>query len=371
MRTKGTDTEVTLERAIEVAASLLRDSRRPLIYGLSSTENGAHRVAYEIAEVLGGVIDNTSSVCHGPSIVGTQESGEPIGSLAEVRERAEMVMYWGANPLASHPRHLSRYIRVAGEKAVSRSVWVVDIRKTVTATKADRFIQLAPGSDLEVICVLRALIRGHHIDVKSVGGLSLKELESIAECMRNTRYGVLFYGLGLTQSPGKHHNIAAIIRLVQDLNSFTKWSLMPMRGHYNVTGANKTCTWTTGYPFAVDFARGYPRYQPGEYSVVDMLVRGEADCLLNVAADPAAHLPADAIRHMSRIPVVNLDPKRNLTSLLASVNIPTAIAGIECDGIAVRMDGLPLYLKRVVSPPEGVFPDREVLQMLHTAIVKR
>ena len=39
-------------------------------------------------------------------------------------------------------------------------------------------------------------------------------------------------------------------------NSFTKWNMMPMRGHYNVAGANKTSTWQTGYPYAVDYARG-------------------------------------------------------------------------------------------------------------------
>jgi formylmethanofuran dehydrogenase subunit B len=57
-----------------------------------------------------------------------------------------------------------------------------------------------------------------------------------------------------------------------------------------------------------------------------------------------------------------------MTSLLAEVNIPTAIAGIECDGAAVRMDGLPLYLQKVVEPPEGLLPDREVLRMIHESL---
>jgi formylmethanofuran dehydrogenase subunit B len=137
-----------------------------------------------------------------------------------------------------------------------------------------------------------------------------------------------------------------------------------MRGHYNVAGANKTSTWQTGYPYAVDYSRGYPRYQPGEYTAVDMLVRGEADVLLNIAADPAAHFPRDALKHLGNIPIINLDPKQNMTSLLAAVNIPTAIAGIECDGAAVRMDGLPLYLRKVVEPPEDFLPDRDILKMI-------
>jgi formylmethanofuran dehydrogenase subunit B len=176
--------------------------------------------------------------------------------------------------------------------------------------------------------------------------------------------------LGLTQSWGRHRNIDAAIRLIQDLNAHTKWGLMPMRGHYNVSGANKTATWVTGFPYALDFARGYPRFSPGEYTAVDMLARGEADALLNIAADPVAHFPRSAVAHISKIPVINIDPKINMTSQVAEVNIPAAIAGIECDGAATRMDGLPLYLRKVVEPPAGVIPDRDILRMMIKSLEK-
>ncbi|MHA1771907.1 MAG: formylmethanofuran dehydrogenase subunit B [Candidatus Thorarchaeota archaeon] len=368
LRQDSSQVVVPLETAIDHAARILVEARRPLIYGLSSTENDAHREAYRLAEYIGAVVDNTSSVCHGPSIIGTQASGEPMASLAEVRNRADLVIYWGANPLYAHPRHVNRFVRAPGEyikdPKAERQMWVVDVRESVTSRIADRSLIITPGSDLEVIGTLRALARGHTVDVSSVGGVSLDTLRELADIMKQAKYGVLFYGLGLTQSRGRHNNIDATIRLVQDLNSFTKWSMLPMRGHYNVTGANKTSTWTTGYPYAVDYSRGYPRYQPGEYTAVDLLRRREVDALLNIAADPAAHFPRDAIRGLKSIPIINLDPKRNLTSLIASVNIPTAIAGIECDGAVARMDGLPLYLKKIVEPPEEILPDREVLRMI-------
>jgi formylmethanofuran dehydrogenase subunit B len=365
---------VSLDEAIDKAVEILASAKRPLIYGLSSTENDAHREAYKIAETIGGVVDNTSSVCHGPTILGVQESGEAAGSLAEVKNRADTIIYWGSNPQFAHPRHLSRYVRVEGEyikdTKADRKIWVFDIRKTISAGVADEFVKLAPGGDLEFIGALRAAVRGHPLDVEEVGGVSMARIAEIAEALKGAKYGILFFGLGLTQSKGRHRNIDAAIRLVQDLNSYTKWNMMPMRGHFNVAGANKTSTWQTGYPFAVDYARGYPRYQPGEYTAVDMLVNKEADAMLNIAADPAAHFPRAAIKHMSTIPVINIDPKRNMTSLMAEVNIPVALSGIECDGSAVRMDGLPLYLKKVVEPPEGVLPDRDVLKMIHDKLEK-
>lgn len=320
------------------------------------------------------MVDNTSSVCHGPTILGVQESGEAAGSLAEVKNRADTIIYWGSNPQFAHPRHLSRYVRVDGEyikdSKVNRKVWVFDIRKTISANIADEFVKLAPGADLELIGALRAAVRGHPLDVEEVGGVSMERITEIAAALKGTKYGILFFGLGLTQSKGRHRNIDAAIRLIQDLNSYAKWNMMPMRGHFNVAGANKTSTWQTGYPFAVDYAKGYPRYQPGEYTAVDMLVNKEADAMLNIAADPAAHFPRAAVKHMSTIPVINIDPKRNMTSLMAEVNIPVALSGIECDGAVVRMDGLPLYLRKLVDPPEGVLPDRDVLRMIHGKLEK-
>jgi len=362
-------TKIT-QKAVEIIAS----SKRLLVYGLSSTENDAHREAYKIAELAGGVVDNTSSVCHGPTILGAQESGEACAMLAETRHRADLIIYWGSNPVAAHPRHIPRYIREKGEyisdPKEGKQIWLVDIRKTTTARMADKFVRLNPGTDLEVLLTLRAILRGHIIDAEEVGGVSIGELKELAEAMKTARYGVLFFGLGLTQSPGRHRNIDAAIRLIQDLNSFTKWNMMPMRGHYNVAGANKTSTWQTGYPYAVDFARGYPRFQPGEYTAVDILARGEADALLNIASDPVAHFPRDAVEQIAKIPVINIDPKINMTSRLAEVNIPAAIAGIECDGAATRMDGLPLYLRKVIDPPEGVLPDREILRMIFDGLQK-
>jgi formylmethanofuran dehydrogenase subunit B len=374
VKKNGEKTEVSLEEAIKKAVEIMSKARRLLVYGLSSTENDAHREAYKIAETTGGVVDNTASVCHGPSIMGVQESGEPAGSLAEVKNRADLIIYWGSNPQFAHPRHLSRYVKVPGayikDPKAEREIWVVDIRKSITAGIADKSVILEPGTDLEFISALRAILRGHPLDVEEVAGHTIEELSEIVEHLKNVKYGILFFGLGLTQSKGRHRNIDAAIRLVQDLNSFTKWNMMPMRGHYNVAGANKTSTWQTGYPFAVDYARGYPRYQPGEFTAVDMLVNGEADVLLNIASDPAAHFPRAAIQHMATIPIINIDPKKSMTSLMATVNIPTAIAGIECDGAATRMDGLPMYLRQVVDPPEGQLPDRDVLKMLHDELVK-
>ena len=48
-------------------------------------------------------------------------------------------------------------------------------------------------------------------------------------------------------------------------------------GQGDVAGADIVMTWITGYPFSVNLARGYPRYNPGEFSAQDMLERNIRD----------------------------------------------------------------------------------------------
>ncbi len=48
---------------------------------------------------------------------------------------------------------------------------------------------------------------------------------------------------------GKHLNSAALLTLAAEMNAFTKFVAMPMRGHGNVTGADVIMRWQTGISF--------------------------------------------------------------------------------------------------------------------------
>jgi len=160
------------------------------------------------------------------------------------------------------------------------------------------------------------------------------------------------------------HNISAAIALVSDLNRVTKFVIMPMRGHFNVAGANAASLWQTGYPFAVDFSHGYPRYNPGETTAVDILARRECDAAFIVASDPVSNFPKAASDHLANIPTIVIDPRYTPTTEIAEVVIPAAYAGIEAEGIAYRMDLVPLRLRKLVEPPEGCLPDVEIIQAI-------
>ena len=97
--------EVEWDEAITAAADILDKADSPLIYGLSSTSSESQRKAVELADHLGAVIDSTSSVCHFPTSQALQAVGEATCTLGEVKNRADLLIYWGCNPLVSHIRH--------------------------------------------------------------------------------------------------------------------------------------------------------------------------------------------------------------------------------------------------------------------------
>ncbi len=363
----------SLDEAVEEAARVLAGARFPAIYGLSDTTCEAQRVVVSIADLVRGNIDTTTSVCHGPSGMAFQGVGESTATLGEIKNRADLIVYWGGNPAAAHPRHFTRYSAMPrgmyipnGRK--DRYVVLVDVRHTPSANAVDETILVKPGTDFEVLWTLRALVRGRRVapDIEHRTGVALATLEALAARMKACRYGVLFFGMGLTMTRGRHFNSGALLALATDLNEFTHFVAKPVRGHGNVTGADNVVAWQTGYPFGVNFSRGYPRFNPGEFTTVDVLSRGDADAALFLATDPASNFPKGAIEHMRRIPVISLDTKRTLTSELAHVAFATSTYGINTGGTVYRMDDVPITLRPAFESP---FPsDEEVLRRIRTRL---
>ncbi|KLK87946.1 formylmethanofuran dehydrogenase [Methanoculleus sediminis] len=361
--------DITYDEAVKYAADMLLAAERPLLYGWSGTHGEAQCVGVHMAELIHGVIDNTSSVCHGPSILAIQEVGHPGCTLGVVKNRADLVIYWGSNPIDAHPRHLSRYTRYAEgfflENAFrDRKVIVVDVRKTESANIADEFIKIRPGGDYAVLSALRAIVQGKADTIpRTVAGVTREQLVRVANLCKSAKFGAVYFGLGLTMTQGKYKNIRNAIELVSELSRHTKFTISAMRGHYNVYGSNEVNTWMTGYPFGIDFSRGIAFYNPGETTAVDILARKECDAALIVGSDPAAHFPRKCLEHLAEIPVVQLDPYPNATTAFCNVQIPVAVTGIDAEGTAYRMDGVPIRTRRVLS--SDYLSDEEVLARMY------
>jgi formylmethanofuran dehydrogenase subunit B len=349
----------SVAEGIERAAQILAAAKYPLIYGLRDTTCEAQRVAVEIADWIGGTVDTTTSFDHGPSGVSFQGVGEVTCSLGEIANRGDLIIFWGSNPADTHPRHFARYSLLPTGMFVpngrqDRTCVLVDVHETKSAESADIFLLIKPGKDFEALWVLRALAQGQTLDPQVVAeetGVPLAAWQDLIERMKRASFGVILYGMGLTMTHGKHLNSEAVLALVRDMNAYTRFVARAMRAGGNVTGADNVVTWQTGYPFGVNLSRGYPRFNPGEYTAAEMLARSETDAAMIVTGDPMSDFTSPARERLAAIPYVALDFRETPTSRAATVAFTTAAYGINTAGTVYRMDDVPIPLRPAVESP--------------------
>ena len=122
-----------------------------------------------------------------------------------------------------------------------------------------------------------------------------------------------------------------------------------MRIPGDVAGADNVLCWQTGFPFSVNLARGYPRYNPGEYSANDLLERGEVDACLLVGSEGVGGLSAAAVERLRQLPLIVLDYPTVDCPLPPTVAFTTAVYGVHLPGTAYRMDEVPIPLRAVLT----------------------
>lgn len=358
---------VSMSAALDHAAKLLTNANYPLIYGLSRSATSGQRAAIALAERLGAAIDTTASLCHGPSIMALQQVGEVTCTLGEIRNRADLIIYWGCHPAESHPRHAERYSAFsrgrytpAGREnrtivMVGEGGQVEQWRLNPDGAKPDFVVPIEPSSDFESISLLRMMLR------EGTSAEASPELQRLLELMRNCEYGVVFFGLGITETsmwdglphePTGHANVAALLQLVADLNNITRFTARRMRMQGDVSGADNVLCWQTGYPFGVDMSRGYPRYNPGEFTANELLAEQNTDACLLVGAETVQYFSAAARRHLESIPTILLDYAGAVPEFIPHVHFTTATYGIHAAGTAYRMDNIPISLQAPLANDE-------------------
>lgn len=362
--------DATRDDAVDRAVDILQRARAPLIYGLSRSSTPGQRAAVRLADELGACIDTTASTCHAPSIMALQASGESTCTLGEIRHRSDLVIYWGSNPLRSHPRHLSRYVDAPGMFVPGgrkdRHLVVIDHCQTETTELADTFVQVQPGGDFELIWALRAIARGLPIPEAPIAGVGAEQIRELAERLMNCRYGAVFFGLGLTRKESPHATVEGLLRLVTDLNAHTRFVARRMRVPGDVAGADTVLCWQTGFPFSVSFARGYPRYNPGEYTADSLLARREVDAVLLVGAEGVSKLSTASQQVLTELPTIVLDYPGATPPFQPDVHFTTAIYGIHRRGTAYRMDEVPIELNALFPSPLPA--DHDVLDAIRASL---
>lgn len=348
----------TIEKAIDAAAAALSGAGRPMVLIAPDLTTEAQRAAIALADALRAEVDGATSEPAAAGILVAQRRGRAAASLGEIRNRAEVVLFWAVNPPERYPRYLERYAAAASATHVRRrTVLSVSVGADRGVEQAEIEAEFTPGEEVDALAVMQATVRGHRL-----GELPkrLRPAATMAERLMQGKYVAIVHDAEPGRETRDAQRTEGLVALTQVLNGPTRAALSSLRAGGNRSGAEAALTWQTGYPMRVSFRQGHPRAGPGR-SVLDRLRSGEADAVLVAGAAAALEDPGLAF---GRVPGVVIGPGASAVAG-ARVAIDTGVAGIHEPGTGYRMDDVPLPLSRVLEGPRSA---AETLGMLLSAL---
>ncbi len=362
---------VSLAEAILKAAELLHASVQPVIGGCATDVNGM-RGLLALADRCGAVVDNMNFSAARNNFLALQDSGWMNTTLAEVKNRCDVLLIVGTDLEAFAPRFFERYIWNAEAMFVENTAQrkVIYLGKTPSGTASTaptgQVAQVfdCPLADLpEVIAVLRALVKGRSIHAQAVGGISIEDLRSIADALQQAQYGVVTWGAAALAYSQAELTVQMLSEMIKDINhQNTRCSGLPLAGKEGDQTANQVCGWTTGYPARTRFSKGFPEYDPYLYDSKQLLHNGEADALVWVQA-----FNVNAAPPVTSLPTIVVGRSGMNFTREPDVYIPVGTPGIDHAGHAYRMDNVvAIRLKKLRD--SGLPSTAEVLNALEQAL---
>ncbi|MFC1999404.1 hypothetical protein ACFLXE_01415 [Chloroflexota bacterium] len=350
--------EVSLDQAIEEAGQLLSEADKCLIFGLDNSTLQAQVAGIELARKLGGVIDDASSFSFGNLIQNTVNGELPTCFLSEVKDNADLLLYWGSNPTHTHPRHLSKYTYLAYTDFDPAGWLPRGVRLSCVEVRDTEFSSMCRPSFKIDPCGDEAFIRAI-LDPEQGG---TEETRAFADLIAKSSFCVLFCGSGLCYSVDG--DFGSFNEMVNRLGQSTRMAVIPMVGESNMRGFNETLNRKSGFVDRVSFAEGVS--QGAEFSFLEQVRNQIPDCVLIVGADPFSALPQTLMANLQDVDIICLDSFSTPTTEAADVVVPVALPGLECEGSVLRMDGDEVAL---VAPLKGEYPgDEEVIRRLTESI---
>jgi len=337
-RVRGND--ASIDEGMAEAVRLLRGASRALIFLAPDVSCEVQRTAIAIADTLRATVDSVTSVTAKASVLAAQEAGRASATLGEIRNRADLIVFWGVDPARRYPRFWERYapepegLYVGGRR--SRTVIAVDVGNARGPEDADSRLTVMPDREVATLIELTAAVRSSN---------ERPELETI---LRGKYVALVVDAEPDAESDARDSGrTAALLAFAQALNGPTRCALISLRAGGNRSGADVCLTAQTGYPMAVDFSRGYPRYRPYDDAGV-RAARGAVDAVLIVGS--AASVPA-ALLENAGAPAVVIGPRATEHAPQAFVAVDTGVVGIHESGTALRLDDVPLPLAAAIAGP--------------------
>jgi formylmethanofuran dehydrogenase subunit B len=326
-----------LDDAVATAAAWLAASRQPLFGGLGTDVAGA-RALYRLACATGAICDAGAGEALMAGLRALQDRGQFTTTLAEVRTRADVIVFVGGLPVDVAPL-IGLRCGIGDPLVPQRHVVVLGERPGDSAT-------LATWARLSGVSVESLPLQGDLFD--TVGALAAvvagrwppaaaSPLRGLAERLREARYGVLV-GTPALLPPQGALIVEAVNQIVGSLNRSTRAASLWIGGGDGAATVNQVFAWLSGLPLRSRAGARGLEHEPLCFDTARLLADGAVDALLWIssfdaeAAPPSNTLPMVVLGHPGLAARCQRSDARTLF-------IPVATPGIGEPGHLFRTDG--------------------------------
>jgi formylmethanofuran dehydrogenase subunit B len=358
---------VSLDTALDAAAAVLAQARRPLFGGCATDIAGA-RALYALAAGCGAILDSLHGDALSASTLALQDRGAFFTTLSEVRSRADLLIVFACQPSAQHPRF---YERIASGTSMQREIRFVCCDTDPAASQADDTRStslLADASPHDVLALWSAIAEGRTAESFDDGEGIATALASLMARIAEARYTAFVIEPAELPQPHAALLIEALHRIVKAINRTSRAGVLTLGGADGALSVNQTITWLSGFPLRTRVSK--PDRPPGtapldhdpyRYRTERLLAAGEADALLWTASfdphPPPSTLDANTPLIVLGTPALGSAPDLQ-TRRAKTIFIPVATPGIDSDGHLFRVDTsvvVPLHAARHVALPTVAF----------------
>lgn len=362
--------KVSIDDAIIHAASILGDSKQAMFAG-SCTDVAGCRELMALAEKSGAIIDHVHGDGMKNNTLVLQNTGWIMTTLAELKNRADLVIFIGTDAIRHYPRFFERFIwnqsSLAGLKKNARDiVYVGDDLNTKAGANPNgskaTLIKCTKKEINETIAVLRALFNKNNIQADNIAPRKLASLKKVVERIQNAQYGVIVWDAAEFSAEDGDICIQTICELVKELNRHSRFAGLSLGGNNGGMSFMNVCSWQSGYPLRVSYNTGQPEYDPFTFSAKNILHKKMADALLWISSfDTSLPMPR------TEVPTIVLSRPAKRIAHENEVYIPVGTPGIDHSGNLMRTDNvvsLPLKKLRELGLPSA----NEVLRRIRQAM---
>ncbi len=324
-----------LSTAIKKAAEILKNSSQTLIAGLGTEVQGA-RSTMRLAKNINATLDHM----HGDALMRNtrvlQNSGWITTTLAEIKNRADLILAIGTDISSTHPRFFERLTENNDRLFRQQPPEIIYLGASKGHITDDDSLRKLP----EIIHALNALLLGKKLNTTQVAGMSLATLQGLVDKLKHAKYAVIVWSAASLNLSQAELLIQSITQLITKLNETTRAAGLPLNSGDGDTSVYNTSTWLCGYPARLRFINGIPDYNTARYATAAQL--NNCDALLwiscfNPHLPPSTQLPTIVIGH----PAMQFEK-------IPDVFIPVGVPGFDAAGLMVRMDGsITLPLKKL------------------------